>query len=225
MPGIAVPDGGAYHPDAAGGGAFNGRVGRGVADTVLEVIAAQHEIKTICDLGCGNGYLAGQLGSRGYTVVGVDASETFVEIAREHNSSARVTFIEGLIDANLVRRLAATNGPFDLVVSSDVIEHLYDPLEFLTTAFALLRPGGTAVIGTPYHGYLKNVAISVTGKWDLHHSVHWHGGHIKFFSVPSLRKLMVHVGFAEPKFRYYGRFPGFWKNMIAVSRKPETTAR
>ncbi len=220
MAGIEVPDGGAFHPEAAGGDAFNSRVGRGVADTLLGIITARSGVKTICDLGCGNGYLAGQLGARGHTVLGIDASDTYLDAARRHNSSARVTYLTALIDADLVRRLAETHEPFDFVVSSDVIEHLYDPLEFLQTARALLKPGGIAVIGTPYHGYLKNVAISVTGKWDVHHSVHWHGGHIKFFSISSLRNMLMQAGFSEPRFHYYGRFPGFWKNMIAVTRKP-----
>lgn len=220
MSGGDVPDGGAVHPEAAMGIAFNGDVGRGVADLLLGIIGAQSGVRTICDLGCGNGHLAGQLGRRGFSVVGVDASDSYLQIAREHNGGEAVTFVKGLIDARLPQALLAGRQPFDLVVSSDVIEHIYDPLEFLNTALALLRPGGSAVIGTPYHGYLKNVAISLTGKWDVHHSVHWHGGHIKFFSVPSLRSMLLHAGFGEPRFEYYGRFPGFWKNMIAVTRKP-----
>jgi 2-polyprenyl-6-hydroxyphenyl methylase/3-demethylubiquinone-9 3-methyltransferase len=221
MAGIEVPDSGAFHPEAAGGVAFNGHVGRGVSDKAIEIITAQPDIKSICDLGCGNGYLAGQLGARGYTVVGVDASDTYLQIAREFNrGSGRVTFLNALINPDLARSLAATYPSFDLVVSSDVIEHMYHPLELLQTAFALLRPGGMAVIGTPYHGYLKNVAISVAGKWDAHHGVHWHGGHVKFFSVASLRRMMVEAGFAAPRFHYYGRFPGFWKNMLALAQKP-----
>jgi len=222
MTGIRVPDTGAFNLDAADGTAFNGEVGRGIADVVLGVIARQPGVKTICDLGCGNGYLAGELGKRGFSVLGVDASDTYLEFARQRNSSERVSFMKGLISLEFARQLRASHPPFDLVVSSDVIEHIYDPLEFLKTAFAILRPGGAAVIGTPYHGYLKNIAISVTGKWDAHHGVHWHGGHIKFFSVPSLTRLLVQAGFNEPQFEYYGRFPGFWKNMIAVTAKPDS---
>ena len=220
MSGVEVPDSGAVHPEAAAGVAFNGDVGRGLGEVILGIIERQHGVRTICDLGCGNGYLAGQLGRRGFSVLGIDASDTYLESARRHNAGERVSFKKGLIGTELVSELRATHPPFDLVVSSDVIEHIYDPLAFLETAFALLRPGGTAVIGTPYHGYLKNIAISLTGKWDEHHSVHWHGGHIKFFSVPSLTNLLRRAGFAEPHFEYYGRFPGFWKNMISVSTKP-----
>ena len=219
MTGIRVPDSGAFEPAAADGAAFNGEVGRGIAAVVLQIISRQPGVKTICDLGCGNGYLAGELGKRGFTVLGVDASDTYLDFARKQNSSERVSFMKGLISLDLARELAAAHPPFDLVVSSDVIEHMYDPLEFLQAAHAIVKPGGVAVIGTPYHGYLKNVAISLSGKWDAHHGVHWHGGHIKFFSVPSLSNMMVQAGFDAPRFEFYGRFPGLWKNMIAIATK------
>jgi SAM-dependent methyltransferase len=217
--GIRVPDTGAHNLDAADGNAFNGEVGRGIAAVVLAAIAKQQGVKTICDLGCGNGYLAGELGKRGFDVLGIDASDTYLDFARQRNSSPQVSFMKGLISQELAHQLRSTHPPFDLVVSSDVIEHIYDPLEFLHAAFAILRPGGIAVIGTPYHGYLKNVAISLTGRWDSHHGVHWHGGHIKFFSVASLSSLMRRAGFEEPRFEFYGRFPGLWKNMIAVAAR------
>lgn len=153
-------------------------------------------------------------------MLGVDASDTYLNIAQRHHGDERVSFLKSSIDDDFARRLMATHQPFDLVVSSDVIEHVYDPLGFLKAACTILKPGGIAVIGTPYHGYLKNVAISVAGKWDAHHGVHWHGGHIKFFSVRSLTRLMIDAGFSSPAFTYYGRLPGFWKNMIAVASRP-----
>jgi 2-polyprenyl-3-methyl-5-hydroxy-6-metoxy-1,4-benzoquinol methylase len=216
-----VPDSYEYHRESADGQAFNGKVGAGVADLLLSIIDQQSGVKTICDLGCGNGFLAGQLGRRGFTVLGVDPSDGYMDAAHQHNASDRVTFMNSLVDPAFAERVRATHPAFDLVVSSDVIEHLYHPLEFLQTALSLLRPGGTAVIGTPYHGYLKNIAISLTGKWDVHHSVHWHGGHVKFFSVPSLTHMMLEAGFNAPRFEYYGRMPAMWKNMIAVATKPD----
>jgi hypothetical protein len=37
------------------------------------------------------------------------------------------------------------------------------------------------IITTPYHGYLKNIALSVSVKFDHHVNPLWDGGHIKFF--------------------------------------------
>lgn len=193
-----VPNDGAVHPESASGEAYNGNVGLGLAELVLEIIAGHAGVRTICDLGCGNGYLAGQLGTRGYKVLGIDASATYIKFARERHGGPLVQFEQALIDHDLASRLLSTTAPFGLVVSSDVIEHLYNPLAFLEAAHMMLRPGGTEVIGTPYHGYLKNLAISLTGKSDAHHGVHWHGGHIKFFSPASLRNMLLAAGFSEP---------------------------
>jgi SAM-dependent methyltransferase len=67
-----------------------------------------------------------------------------------------------------------------VVVSSKVIEHLFRPQLFLRNAVLILRPGGSVILTTPYHGYLKNVALSLFDKWDKHFSVDHEGGHINF---------------------------------------------
>src|SRR5829696_9473470 len=101
MTGIRVPDTGAFNLDAADGNAFNGDVGRGIAEVVLGVITRQPGVKTICDLGCGNGYLAGELGKRGFSVLGNDASDNYLDFARQRHGSDRVSFIKALIDMRL----------------------------------------------------------------------------------------------------------------------------
>ncbi|MFA5909839.1 MAG: hypothetical protein WC815_13755 [Vicinamibacterales bacterium] len=55
-----------------GTAAMSGAVGEAVAAAVLQCIVEQPGVRTICDLGCGNGYLAGLLGAAGYHVLGVD---------------------------------------------------------------------------------------------------------------------------------------------------------
>jgi 2-polyprenyl-3-methyl-5-hydroxy-6-metoxy-1,4-benzoquinol methylase len=214
-----IPDAGGLHPEAAAGAAFNGTVGHGVAEVILSEIARHDGVRTICDLGCGNGYLARRLAAQGFTVLGIDASPTYIEMAKASATGTRATFMTAVIDQDLAHQLRESHPQFDLVVSSDVIEHLYHPLGFLKAAHAILRPGGTAVIGTPYHGYWKNLAISLAGDWDRHHGVAWHGGHIKFFSPASLGEMLRDAGFNQPRFRYYGRVAGFWKNMIAIATR------
>ncbi len=113
---------------------------------------------------------------------------------------------------------------FDLVISSDVIEHLYRPSDLLEAAVPLLKPNGQILIGTPYHGYLKNLVLATTGKLDSHFSVLHDGGHIKFFSVKTLSELLVQHEFGDLKFSYYGRARWLWKNMICHARKASQDA-
>lgn len=198
-------------------GAGNGSVGQGLCELVLAVIGRQPGVKKICDLGCGNGYLAWRLGQEGHAVTGMDASERLLSIAQANYRTDRVTFRHGLFGAATATDLQGA-GPFDLAVSVDVVEHLYRPASLIETADAILKPGGMFVICTPYHGYLKNLAISVLDRWDDHHGVHFNGGHIKFFSVTTLKALLGEA-FEPRQMHFYGRFPGFWKNMICVAQK------
>lgn len=45
-----------------------------------------------------------------------------------------------------------------------------------------LNDKGDIIISTPYHGYLKNLTLSLLNKWDSHMSPLWHRGHIKLWS-------------------------------------------
>jgi len=73
---------------------------------------------------------------------------------------------------------------------------------------------------TPYHGYLKNLVISLVGGWDRHFQVERDGGHIKFFSKRTLRRMAEAVGFRNLRFQGAGRLPWLWKSMILVAQKP-----
>ena len=65
---------------------------------------------------------------------------------------------------------------FDAVVSTEVVEHYFSPHLLPIFANGALREGGYLVITTPYHGYIKNLALSLFGKWDTHHTPLWYGG-------------------------------------------------
>jgi 2-polyprenyl-3-methyl-5-hydroxy-6-metoxy-1,4-benzoquinol methylase len=197
-----------WHGETAG----NGASGEKLTDVFLKLVRRIDGVKSICDLGCGNGHITGRLAACGYDVTGVDASASGIAIA--HRVYPTASFIQARINSDLHQI-----GEFDLVISSDVIEHLYRPSDLLEAARSLLKPNGHVVIGTPYHGYLKNLVLAVTGKMDAHFSALHDGGHIKFFSVNSLSRLMLNHSFAELDFTFYGRAPWLWKNMICHARK------
>jgi 2-polyprenyl-3-methyl-5-hydroxy-6-metoxy-1,4-benzoquinol methylase len=192
--------------------AANGVSGEKLTDVFVALVQKLDGVRSICDLGCGNGHIAGSLAALGYDVTGIDASRSGIDIARR--TYPKVNFIEALIDRNLTE-----SERFDLVLSSDVIEHMYRPSDLLEAAHSLLKPRGHVLIGTPYHGYLKNLVLAITGKMDSHFSALHDGGHIKFFSVNTLSKLMASHSFEDLSFTFYGRAPWLWKNMICHARK------
>ena len=75
------------------------------------------------------------------------------------------------------------------------------------------------IVTIPYHGYLKNLVLSLLGKWDYHHTAFWCGGHIKLWSVKTLTKLLEEAGFEVVSMRGLGRMPWLWKSMILVAKK------
>jgi 2-polyprenyl-3-methyl-5-hydroxy-6-metoxy-1,4-benzoquinol methylase len=170
---------------------------------------------TIMDIGCGNGATAAMLIEQGFSVTGVDPSTTGIHAAEKACPEARFAQRSAYDD------LASEFGEFDAVISLEVVEHCYWPRKFASNVFALLRPGGLAVISTPFHGYWKNLALALTGKFDAHWSPLWDGGHIKFWSENTLHVLLEEAGLVDVSFRRIGRIPALAKSMIATSRKPK----
>ncbi len=168
----------------------------------------------ILDLGCGNGAFANHLSKLGYDVVGMDPSESGIQQARL--SKSRVQFEV----ASAYDDLRAKFGQFDGIVSLEVVEHLYSPAMFAKNLSQLLLPSGVALISTPYHGYLKNLCMAVTGKLDPHFTALWEHGHIKFWSVRTLTQLLTTQGLRVEKFLFAGRTRYFAKSMVAIATKP-----
>jgi 2-polyprenyl-3-methyl-5-hydroxy-6-metoxy-1,4-benzoquinol methylase len=164
----------------------------------------------VFDAGCGNGALLHLLKAAGYSLAGCDASETGIAAAQQMlGDSVRLRRLSVYDD------LAASFGTdWDVVLSTEVIEHLYAPREFVKRAHALLRPGGTLILSTPYHGYLKNLMLAAAGAFDRHFTALWDGGHIKFWSYGTLTTLLREANFEGFRFIGAGRLPYLWKSMV-----------
>ena len=166
--------------------------------------------KKAFDLGCGNGATCEMLGNLGFEVVGVDISKSGIDQAKISFPHLRCEVGSAYDD------LAGKYGSFDLVVSLEVIEHCIDPRAFATTFMSLIAIGGMGMLSTPYHGYLKNLALAVSGKMDAHFTALWDGGHVKFFSMRSLGALMHEVGAERIRFEHVGRIRQLAKSMVAI---------
>ena len=169
----------------------------------------------VVDLGCGNGYVTHRLADAGYDVVGLDTSADGIEAARKAYPGVRFEvasiYEDGLADA--------AGGPADAVIALEVVEHLFYPRKLFEKGRALLRDGGVLIVSTPYHGYVKNLAISLLGGWDRHWSVGWDGGHIKFFSQRSIQRMANEAGLHTIAQQGTGRIPYLWKSMFLVARR------
>lgn len=169
----------------------------------------------ILDIGCGNGALTARLARDGYQMIGVDASPEGIELARRADPGVRFELCS--VYSLHEHPLAAEQ--FDMILAFEVIEHLFFPGELFAQSSRLLPSGGALVVSTPYHGYLKNLAISLANGWDNHFTPWYDGGHIKFFSKRTLIRMAAEHGFHCERVIGTGRLPWLWKSMMAVFRK------
>lgn len=170
--------------------------------------------QSVLDIGCGNGALSGRLQREGFDVTGCDASASGIALAQRHFGGSaffRHDVCEPLPPEHV--------GRYDAVVSIEVIEHLILPRLLIMNALQALRPGGLLIVSTPYHGYLKNLALALTGKFDEH----WHPlrdfGHVKFFSPKTITQLLSEEGFRVRALRRVGRVPVLARSMIVAAHK------
>ena len=171
--------------------------------------------RALFEIGFGNGAVSDHLSRKGFRVSGIEASRQGLALARA--SYPDLTRLEqGSVYEPLVERF----GRFSAVVCLEVIEHLYFPRRLAEAAFALLEPGGVLVLSTIYHGYLKNIALAVLGRFDRHVDPLWDHGHIKFFSPRTLKALLVEAGFEDVTVTRPDLIPQFACSMVVRARRP-----
>lgn len=99
----------------------------------------------ILDIGCGGGLLSEPMARLGAEVVGADAAERNIPVAKVHAKD------QGLdIDYRhtTAEALAAAGESFDAILNMEVVEHVADPLAYLTACHDLLKPGGLMTCST-----------------------------------------------------------------------------
>jgi 2-polyprenyl-6-hydroxyphenyl methylase / 3-demethylubiquinone-9 3-methyltransferase len=100
----------------------------------------------VLDVGCGGGILSEALAARGARVVGIDASERAVEVAKLHLYESghaidyRCEMVEAHADAN--------PGKYDLVTCLELLEHVPDPSSIVRACARAVRPGGAVCFST-----------------------------------------------------------------------------
>ena len=102
------------------------------------------------DIGCGGGILSEKLRRLGANVTGIDASKSSIDIAKEHAKKSRLEINYKCITTSELLEIKEEKAlnKFDLVIASEVIEHVYDRRIFLSDISNLCRPGGLVIFTT-----------------------------------------------------------------------------
>lgn len=97
------------------------------------------------DIGCGGGLLSEPMARLGAELVGADASEKNIGIARAHaeQSALHIDY-----QATTAEALAQKGEQFDVVLNMEVVEHVADVALYLEACAKLVRPGGLMFVAT-----------------------------------------------------------------------------
>jgi len=186
---------------------------------ILERIK-KFQIMRILDLGCGNGHLDKKLVEQGLTLVGCDPEETSIDMARKELPQCEFHVLGVYDDPEILGELN-----FDMVLACEVLEHLFLPRKLTHFSRKALKPNGLLLITTPYYGsYIKNILCSIFNKWDYQFTVLWDGGHIKFWSLNTLKLLLKESGFELIEYSLLNQYSPWLKfiwpnNIILIARK------
>ena len=113
----------------------------------------------LLDIGCGGGLLSEPMARLGATVVGADAAQGNLPVARIHaeQSGLEIDYRHTTAEA-----LAEAGEQFDVVLNMEVVEHVADPLSYLTACHDLLKPGGLHLYST-INRNPKSFAMAIVG--------------------------------------------------------------
>ncbi|MDN2578366.1 bifunctional 2-polyprenyl-6-hydroxyphenol methylase/3-demethylubiquinol 3-O-methyltransferase UbiG [Aquibium sp. ELW1220] len=111
------------------------------------------------DIGCGGGLLCEPMARLGATVVGADASETNIEVARLHAAQSGVS-----IDyrATTAEDLADAGEQFDVILNMEVVEHVSDVPLYMSKCAEMVKPGGIMFVAT-INRTLKALGLAIVG--------------------------------------------------------------
>lgn len=118
----------------------------------------------ILDIGCGGGLLSEPMARLGADVVGADAAARNIPVAQVHAEQSGLAIDYRHTTAE---DLAAVGERFDVVLNMEVVEHVADPLAYLTACQTLLKPGGLMICST-LNRNPKSFAMAIVGaEWVM----------------------------------------------------------
>jgi 2-polyprenyl-3-methyl-5-hydroxy-6-metoxy-1,4-benzoquinol methylase len=164
--------------------------------------------RRILDVGCGVGELGCLLRRRGHRVTGIELVAEMAEQARGHLDHVEWADVE-------THGFPFAPASFDAILFADVLEHLVDPWRILREAVDLLADGGVVVASIPNVQNLDVLRRLLRGRWDYRERGILDRGHLRFFTLHTIRDLFAQAGLTlEHVGHRYRR--SLWREMLCL---------
>jgi 2-polyprenyl-3-methyl-5-hydroxy-6-metoxy-1,4-benzoquinol methylase len=141
----------------------------------------------VLDLGCSGGAFASRVRALGHHVTGVDSEEL------PHVRERCDDFFQADLDHGIPREVIA-QGPFDVVVCADVLEHLRRPEAVLAQLPRVLVSRGAVIASVPNFGHWYSRGRTALGLFDYDQRGILDHGHVRFFTRRSFERLTQRAG-------------------------------
>ncbi len=124
---------------------------RARARIVLRFLRGTSRSTHILDVGAGFGILALTLADKGYSIDALDLEQSRVDALNARKRE--ITVLDARIRAfqGSITELPFEDNSYDLIICSEVVEHVKDDVKAIAELNRVLSPGGTLIITVPYH--------------------------------------------------------------------------
>jgi 2-polyprenyl-3-methyl-5-hydroxy-6-metoxy-1,4-benzoquinol methylase len=143
--------------------------------------------RRVLEVGCGEGNLGRLLRQRGHIVTGIELVPEIAERARRHLDHVVTADVE-------VDGLPFPSDSFDAIIFADVLEHLVDPWRVLRRAVDLLSMDGIVLASIPNVQNVDVIRRLIRGRFDYRERGILDRGHLRFFTLQSIRALFAQAG-------------------------------
>ncbi len=144
--------------------------------------------RRLLDVGAAEGLLSRPLAERGWRVTAIEADPAAARTG--------ASVCERMLVADLNRDMPDLDGPFDVILCADVLEHLVDPATVLRRLNRHLAPQGLVVVSVPNVAHLWIRLLLLSGRFEYGDRGILDRTHLRFFTARSLRRLLDEVGLA-----------------------------
>lgn len=145
----------------------------------------------ILDIGCGGGLLSEPMARLGASVVGADAAPRNIPVAQVHAERSGLAIDYRFTTAE---DLAASGERFDVVLNMEVVEHVSDPLIYLTACQTLLKPGGIMLCSTLNRNPKSFMMAIIGAEWVMRWLPKGTHDWAKFITPDELYALITRAG-------------------------------